>query len=358
MKQFYSLLRVICLLCPLFLSSFFAACDDEPGNPPPKPIDSTSHSFVFFTDTLGAVLSRVNDVFCLSENEAYAVGLFYVRDSTGKAIDSLTCNFARWDGVKWTLERVAPLFNGSPSFGELSTVFALSSNDIWTNPARHWDGQKWVANDVNVIATGMTRKIWCSKSNDVWFAGENGSIMHWDGERFVRKGEITTAANCDVWGWKDTIYVAVSDYDRMTGNRGYLIRLVNGSYVEKQFLDNGEQVSVWGMNGTWYAGGCHSAIFFRKTGGPWNRVSLPITKCIQAIRGTALNNVYIATSGRNLFHFNGISWKEILPIDPDAAIIDGMSTAGNLVMLADSKLGNAIVYRGYQQPIKKIGGFL
>ena len=351
MKQ-HSILQSIVLILIVVVSSFFATCDDEPSNPPPQQIDSTSHSFVFFTDTLGTVLSRVNDVFCLSETEAYAVGLFYVRDSTGKVIDSLTCNFARWDGVKWKLERVAPLFNGSPSFGENYSVFAFNDHDLWLAPAQHWNGFEWKIYDVNGISTGRTRKIWGSRSNDVWFAGENGSIMHWDGERFVRKGEITTAANCDIWGWKDTIYVAVTDYDRVTGNRGYLVRIVNGSYVEKQFLDNGEQVSVWGMNGTWYAGGCHSAIFFRKTGGLWNRVPLSITKCIQAIRGTALNNVYIATSGRNLFHFNGISWREILPLDPEAAIIDGMSTVGNLVMLADSKLGNAIVYRGYQQPIK------
>ena len=349
MKQF-SILQSLVLIPIVVFSSFFSTCDDEPSNPPPNPIDSTSHSFVFFTDTLGGKLSWVNDVFCLSETEAYAVGLFYVRDSTGKVIDSLTCNFARWDGVKWTLERVNPKFNGMQTFSELYTVFALSLNDVWISPATHWDGQKWTAYDVNIIATGMTRKIWFRKSNDVWFAGENGSIMHWDGERFVRKGEITTAANFDIWGWKDTICVAVTDFDRQSSSPGYIIKIVNRTVVGKDLISDGGMDAIWGMDGVWYTAGCSG--IHKKTGGEWKMIR-EFERCYTDIRGTALNNVFIGMELAKLIHYNGSTWAEIHPFET-SGLFDpgGLSVVGRAVFFAGSINRYAIVYRGYQQPIK------
>ena len=350
MKQFYSLLRVICLLCPFILTSFFATCDDEPSNPPPNPIDSTSHSFVFFTDTLGGKLSWVNDVFCLSETEAYAVGLFYVRDSIGKVIDSLTCNFAKWDGVKWKLERVNPKLNGMQTFAELVTVFAFTANDIWVN-YRHWNGKEWTPYDLNSIARGGTRKLWAKNPNDVYSVGENGSIVHWDGQKFQElAGEITTAANCDIWGWKDTIYVATSDYDRKSGAPGYTIRIVNGNVIGKEMIQDGEQTAIWGINGVWYTAGCSG--IYRKSGGNWKMIR-DFERCYSDIRGTELNNVFIGMEEAKVLHYNGSTWAEIHPFERSGLFFPGgLSVVGKSIFFSGNINQHAIVYRGYQQPIK------
>ncbi len=339
----------VCFLAGISLALFalHSCTDDNPVKPPPSAPDTTNHSFVWHTDTLGDWLSSVNDVFCLSETDAWAVGWFYKRDDAGKVIDSLTSNAAHWDGVKWTLMRIEALFNGKPSFGELFTIYAFNQNNIWTSPARHWNGVEWIANDVSQVATGMTRKIWGKHPDAMYFVGENGSLMFWDGLRFYQMGYATTAANRDVWGWEDTVYVAASDYNRDSGAPGYVIKLVRGLVTDREILQDGEQISVWGMHGVWYSGGCSG--LYRKTGPKWSMIQ-GFEKCITGIRGTGLNDVYVAMEEGKVLHYNGRTWAVALPFEKRGIFFPhGFSVKGNAVFLSGNLNYRAVVYRGYRQ---------
>jgi hypothetical protein len=86
-----------------------AACNDPAPSGPSPQADTSSHNFVWYIDTLGGILSTVNDVYCVSENDAWAVGYFYYRDpETGKTDWNRNANAAHWDGEKWTMHRINP----------------------------------------------------------------------------------------------------------------------------------------------------------------------------------------------------------------------------------------------------------
>jgi hypothetical protein len=343
----YDKLRHVLLLPALTLLAVcltLAACDDgEPSGPMPQ-ADTTSHNFEWFTDTLGAELSRVNDVYCVSENDAWAVGYFYYSDpETGQRDRSRDANAAHWDGEKWTMHRIT---TGGVTYGEISAICHLNKDNIWAMTI-NWDGYRWVPYYVTSISTGATRKIWGDRPDNVYFAGYNGSLMRWDGAAFTQLDGGTTAAYCDVWGWKDTMYVAVTDYDQQSGRSGYLLRYEGGVFQRREMFDFNEQISVWGMHGTWYSGGCSP--LYRKTGGEWKVVQRPDNH-ITGIRGTALNNVYFFVQRGTIIHYNGSTFKTIRAKDPSAYIYTGsISAAGKMVLACGTPGMYAVVLRGYQQ---------
>jgi hypothetical protein len=243
-----------------------AACNDPAPSGPSPQADTSSHNFVWYIDTLGGILSTVNDVYCVSENDAWAVGYFYYSDpETGQRDRSRDANAAHWDGEKWTMHRIT---TGGSTYGEISAIHHLSKDNIWAMSV-NWNGYRWVPHYVTSISTGATRKIWGDRPDNVYFVGYRGCLMRWDGASFTQLDGSTTAAYCDVWGWQDTMYVAVSDYDQQSGRRGYLLRYEGGVFQRREVFDFNEQIAVWGMHGTWYAGGCSP--LYRKTGGEWRR---------------------------------------------------------------------------------------
>jgi len=338
------------LLPPLLVLTLLAAClaltacdDGEPNGPMPQD-DTTSHNFEWFTDTLGAELSSVNDVYCVSENDAWAVGEFYYRDpETGERDRSRDANAAHWDGEKWIMHRIT---TGGSTHGELLAIHCFSKDNIWAMNI-NWDGYRWIPYDVNGIMTGAPRKIWGDRPDNVYFAGNNGSLMRWNGATFTQLDGSTTAGYCDVWGWKDTMYVAVSDYDQLSGRLGYLLRYEGGVFKRREIFHFDVQIAVWGMNGTWYSGGCSP--LYRKTGGEWRHVLSP-PSCISGIRGTSLNNIYVLVQFGQVIHYNGSTFATVLPPEKSGNFFtESISTAKNMVLACGLLNGRAIIKRGYQK---------
>lgn len=335
------------------LLSFVMGCgSDDPVLPlplEPDPGDTTGHEYIWYVDTLGGWLSRVNDVFCFSENDAWAVGHFYVRDSTGKTIRDSMANAAHWDGRKWTLVRINPYFEGASAFSELFSIFCLAQDDIWVN-ARHWDGNSWKGYYLTPIGrAGGTYKIWGDRAENVYFVGENGSIIHWDGVTHTQIGPETTAWFRDTWGWDGTLYIAATDPDGQSGRRGYLVRMESGSNMVLEKNVYHEQSTVWGMQGTWYSGGCGP--LFRNTKGQWLPILYP-SHCITGIRGTALNDVYIYVQQGEVIHYNGSTFSTVLGEDPHGIFTSKIAASGYMVLAIGHLNEYAVVKRGYRQSVR------
>jgi hypothetical protein len=200
---------------------------------------------------------------------------------------------------------------------------------------------------LNHLPGGATRKIWGDRPDNVYFAGDKGSLMRWDGAAFTQLDGSTTAGYCDVWGWRDTMYVAVSDYDQQSGRLGYLLRYEGGAFKRREIFHFDVQIAVWGMHGTWYSGGVSP--LYRKTGGEWKAVLHPDNH-ISGIRGTALNNVYFFVQRGTIIHYNGSTFETIRAKDPAAYIYTGSIAAAGKMVLACGQTGrHALVLRGYQQ---------
>ena len=100
--------------------------------------------------------------------------------------DSADYNAAHWDGERWEMVRV-----GSRNVG-FDGVFAFNENEIWFSDGcfiYRYDGtlfnKLWEC-DWQSFGPGQANAIWGSSPEDVWFAGNGGSIVHYDGSGFTR----------------------------------------------------------------------------------------------------------------------------------------------------------------------------
>lgn len=343
----------LALIVTGLLLALMAACgsDDpvQPVPPEPDPSDTTGHEYIWCVDTLGGWLSRVNDVFCVSENDAWAVGHFYVYDSTGKADWKRTANAAHWDGRKWTLVRINPDFQGGFSFGEVHAVHCFGSNNVWAG-SFHWTGWAWeVYNFTPIGRAGGTYKIWGDRADNVYFVGGNGSIIHWNGVNHTQIGPDAVLKLQDIWGCNGVIYVAATDPDDWSFPGGYLIRIENGQITGTEDPDHEEQTSIWGTGTTWFSGG--GGYLNRKNEGKWSRVLKP-ESWITGIRGTALNDVCILTEEGEVIHYNGSTFATVWLEDPLGCFMQNIAVSGRMVLAAGHLNQYAIVKRGYRQSIQ------
>ena len=138
--------KAIIFACFLVLI-FLYGC--QKTNPPTKPPfvtpDTTSHDFTWQIDILGdGNASRLNDVCIIDENDVWAVGKIYLKDSTGEFIYP-PYNAVHWNGTQWELKKITVIYKGNAVVAPLYGVFAFSATDIWTTSGTpiHGNGQKW-----------------------------------------------------------------------------------------------------------------------------------------------------------------------------------------------------------------------
>lgn len=67
--------------------------------------------------------------------------------------------------------------------GNLYGVFGFSGNDVFAvgdnGTVIHWTGTKWLT--VSIPSSESFRAVWGLHSSDLWVAGENGTLLRWNG---------------------------------------------------------------------------------------------------------------------------------------------------------------------------------
>src|SRR3990172_3572517 len=138
--------------------------------------DTTSHNFVWTIDTLGDGSSSIlNDVFIINEDNIWAVGEIYKKDSAGQWIYP-PYNVARWNGSTWSLQKVTVQFQGSSITVPLTGVFAFSATDIWLMGGLpiYGNGDSWTLYDIRVYTQSPDLdafRAWGSSSPNMFFVG-------------------------------------------------------------------------------------------------------------------------------------------------------------------------------------------
>ncbi len=293
-------------------------------------MDTTSHDFTWEITYLGDGQSYLKDVFAISDTDVWAVGQIYLRDSTGGF--GKMYNAAHWDGKKWKLH--------AGTYVPFNCVFGFASNDVWmgTSAPYHWDGHNWKGYNVQGIFNGWINKIWGRSSSDLYFVGDNGSIMHYDGQKFERQESGTEVGLTDIYGvWKNKIYACgelfagvVLEYDdsrwsvidSLSGN-GQTARLT--VFCTKDFFALGGD-STWYIDRGWGNVLLHPPAFVA-------RGKLPFGKPVGvfSIRGTARNNVFAVGGWGFLMHYNGMTWKWIEETWYDDGFLSSLSVTKDKV---------------------------
>jgi hypothetical protein len=102
--------------------------------------------------------------------------------------DSTNYNAAHWDGEGWELSLISPRGNVGP----IKAIHIINANDIWFEKwglPIHWDGEnyrKFTPADDGYPSGCTINSIWGTSSSNMYFVGNNGSIVHYDGSSFTK----------------------------------------------------------------------------------------------------------------------------------------------------------------------------
>ncbi|MBC8395347.1 MAG: hypothetical protein H8E08_00055 [Candidatus Marinimicrobia bacterium] len=166
-------------------------------------MDTTSHNFIWEFDTLGDPGSYLKDVDIVNENNIWVVGKIRDGDST--------YNVAHWDGSIW--EYIFIDLNV-----DFDGVFAFDERDIWfVNGCfvYYYDGLTFTKQfecDYETYGPNLIQKAWGTSSSNMYFIGNSGSIVHYDGTTFTRMESGTDLPLLNITGSGDKIFVTAMGY--------------------------------------------------------------------------------------------------------------------------------------------------
>ena len=323
-------------------------------------LDTTSHDFTWTIDTLGSYGSYFNDVAIIDENNIWAVGNIVVPDpdSSFNGTGWKEYNAARWDGERWNLMGIYS------NTLDLYSIFYFSENDIWVTDycsPIHWDGQEWTLYHLQNMGLDACagNAIWGSSPEDVYFVGDNGSIVHYDGSGFIRLESGTDKNLFSVSGTLDGKYVftcgtnqyyesvilQISDYQVETIYKGdgawsLPAGAPRATYVYGDTAYFASGISVWKYN---YLTGESNVVYEAQN---YEHIYA------SAIHVNSPNDIFISGARSEFLHYNGVRWSSDLSIWAQfgyhgVAIYD-MDVKGNQVVMVGScyGAGKGLIARG------------
>lgn len=153
---------------------------------------------------------------------------------------------------------------------------------------------------------------WGPSSSDVFTAGYNGQVLHWDGREWT---EGSTGSEATVYGLGGT----AGDDVWAVGVRG-TIGHYDGTRWTQQASGTTQQLNaVWASSKTdIYVGGRGSVLLHSLGNGTWTPVTVPLLGGrVLAIWGSGSRDVFIAGIGE-IWHFDGTAWTQ-QPLPPAVA---------------------------------------
>ena len=296
----------------------FSACT-SPTPPPPPAVDTTSHEFIWHLDTVGA-RGGLWDIAIIDENNIWAVGDVYLRDSSG-ALDPDPYGLAKWNWTSWKLELVAYHGFGSSTLhpGPLFTIRAFGENDVYVCSSTNllwWNGVTWTEKAFfmqNLSFTGQVRKMWGANGSDLYCVGRSGALYRFTGTTWTSIASGTDVDFKDIWGstsgTRTEILVLASNGASFPLGKG-LVR-VEGSNTTVMPTDSLSDVlsSIWFWpNGKYFIAG--SGFYSTQSlSTPWIRNPMQSIFYMDCVRGTGTNDIVVVGS-KMVSHYNGSTWRQ------------------------------------------------
>ncbi|NIS45352.1 MAG: hypothetical protein GWN00_07920 [Aliifodinibius sp.] len=361
------------------LVSFYLACERDfsainknPNPPPANGPDTTSHNFTWQIDTFGVDgrgSSYLLDVAIVNENDLsasggsqagiWAVGEIHTAETD--TFDSLgnwvpPYNIARWNGNEWELLRTeAPGFG----FGTNYSIFAFSASDIWVGSGipKHWNGIRWTFYGSGSGYPGGFRinGIWGTSSSNLYFVGNGGNIVYYDGNTWQELNSGTDIDIQDIWGAQNPQtgeyeILAVASQLNLPPLAKQLLQIHNTTVTI--LPDSGLPLGLQGIwfvpNKKYYITG-DGVYYNTEIGQSWEHDTDHPHAFKHAIRGRNESDIMIVGSFGLLSHFNGSTWHHYSDdeIPGPQGLYVSVNIKGNLVVAVGIVGGEqAIILRG------------
>jgi hypothetical protein len=304
-------------------------------------LSTTSHDIEWEVDTLGVPGDYLRDVWGLDENNVWAVG--------GIEMPEGRTGLIKWDGSKWS---TFPWPQGT-----LLSIHGIDENNIWIAGsygsygfAGIWNGANWQeTNFVYEYPNGDTvwalNAVWGSSPEDIWAVGREGTIVHWDGEKW-EKVDLSLPEDFIFWD----IHGTDSDDVYAAGN------VENEEYKLFHFDGNQWNEILSGESGgnlqpTVYSPRRDVVYFldlqlYRIVNGVTEEITLPNKRsAIYKIRGSGTNRIVTVGVYTEVFYYNGSSWtkQEELYQRFNNEILEGVTVIDNKIYCVGTDFGEGAI---------------
>jgi len=325
-------------------------------------LDTTSHNFTWQTFEFGEYSSSTfYDVAIIDENNIWAVGEIYMKDSLGN-YDPIFYNAAHWNGTNWQLKKI--FYKGG--IWSIRTVYAFNKNDIWfSGYMRYYNGQFLELPIPSILMGWQINKLWGSSSNDLYAVGNGGNIAHWNGSSWKKIESGTNVDLIDIWGISDGSIIWIAGKNL---NKTVLIKIENNTphtvfeedypwQIQKGKLSAGLS-SIWAHNKKFLYVTTPITVYrcLSTTKGEGEEI-YPYNDYLKGgtirIRGTGYNNILTAGNNSSIYHYNGHNWSPYESIYDERIYLRGLDVKPNLVVVAGEKFENMFYYKGIIRVGKK-----
>jgi hypothetical protein len=284
-------------------------------------------------------------------------------DSTGQ-FDPFPYNLAVWNGNSWQLTKVTIQRSYGPVIAPFYGVYAFSSNDIWISSGWpiHGDGKNWTQYDLDSMGIlgqqdGYVTKAWGTNSSDIYFVGTMGTIVHYNGSSWTKLQSGTTLPINDIWGAQNSSgqweILAIASNPDSTAN---MLLQIHPDNSVSQLSTNGLlpfATGIWFVpEKKYYVVGSGVGQKSSLNDQSWSVYPSGVVTSYASggVRGSGLNNVFVAGSFFEIVHYNGSSWhnyKDVIPFTDGA--VGSMAVNGDLVVTVGLSGQNAIAIIGKRQ---------
>lgn len=190
----------------------------------------------------------------------------------------------------------------------INQIWGSQDKDVWAagndGMMLHWDGTIW--GRVPVPTGNDLLAIWGASDKDIWAVGEAGVVIRWDGMTWARVTTPVpdTAALNDIWGTSGSNIWAV-------GDRGVLIHYNGSAWGAYNLPIINNLLTVWTGSSTdaWIGGDL--GLLLHWDGTAWAGVASGNSQPFTHIRGTATNKVWAAKQNNEIWTYDGSKWTKL-----------------------------------------------
>ncbi len=249
------------------------------------------------------------------------------RDASASPQKSLTvaAPLVCWKAVAQDVTRVA-----------LRAVWAESEQEVFaagdSGTILHFDGTTWskMESQTDVRLLG----VWGSSSKDVHAVGEAGTILHFDGHRWQRVE----------WSHLDLTLVAITGFGSReifaVGDGGTVLRFDGDTWQRVETGTRAALFAVWGLDPDHVLAAGEEGLVLRWNGQSWASFSAGTESAIYGIWGNALDRIFLVGIAGMVVRFDGSQWVR----RPSHQRSDLLAVAGGTgpSLLAVGSLGTAL----------------
>ncbi len=306
----------------------------------------TSHEFTWQTFTFGEhSSSSLYDVAIIDENNIWAVGEIYMKDSTGQ-IDPQLYNLVKWDGNRWNTQRIFFTNQQGQSFlAPIMSIFAFNSDDIWLGMDQmiHWDGNDFKEYELSsTVFQSWINKIWGTSSSDLYIVGNNGNIAYYNGRSWQKiKNTVSNELDFhDVFGKDGNSPIYFIAASILNGNN-QIIKLEKNKFEDVPFNGISALQSIWyAYSKKIYLAGSYFFIYENKN---WKKISELSTQTTTSVKGNGANDIIAVGTKGIIDHYDGITWMTY----QTSGEYSDVDIKGNIVVaVGSSSAGEAFIAIG------------